>query len=200
MKMSGNNFQQVPLTIYQDWNQTLAAANKLLALKNHQSPESFGQADHYSLKLLGNISEHIPSKSWFRISSHIINKTMPWLDQMLNMMRELKPDDGAISLLKGDGASHIDLPFIPSALNYIFYSTDPAAHTWICDNDLIEKHPSTVNSAWIIDTQKQHGIANNGTRYTLNIHFGVEYVTLRKWFNRQTQASLTFGSVCGTIA
>jgi hypothetical protein len=200
MTMSGKtSYQQVPLTIYHDWTSTIECANKLMALKKNQQPEQFGLSDHYSLKSLGNISEHRPSKSWFRVSSQLVNQTMPWLDQLLENMKELEPDDGAISLLNSDGASHVDLPFIPSALNYIFYSTDPKAYTWIRHNDQLQTHPSTPNSAWIIDTQKEHGIVNTGTRYTLNIHFGVDYSTLKRWFDRQSPLSLTFGSPCGIV-
>lgn len=199
MTIGTSNYQQVALIINHDWSTTVDRAKKLLSLKKYQKPEEFGVSDHYSLKSMGNISEHRPSKSWFRVSSYLVNQTMPWLDKLLETMKELEPDDSAISLLTGDATGHVDLPHLPSALNYIFHSTDPNAYTWIRNNNQTQTHPSTVGSAWIIDTQQEHGIVNTGLRYTLNIHFGVDYAAVKQWFDKQNPETLTFGTPCGTV-
>lgn len=187
-------YQPVPLVIHHDWSPTIQKMKRLLPLEEHSTPEPFGTADHFPMKSLGTLSKHWDSKSWYRFAGPAINTTMPWLSNMLDYMRELQPDDGAISFLDGEAGAHIDNPTDPSALNYVFYNTDVNAHTWLKDGDTIETHPSTVGGAWIIDTQKEHGVINTGLRYSLSIHFKVDYQTIKKWFDKQTQETLTFGS------
>ena len=180
--------------IHHDWIQTIDRVKKLLPLTEHVKSERHGNATHFLMKSLGTISEHWDSKSWYRVAGPSVEQTMPWIHDLLSCMAELQPDDSCISILDGAAESHIDLPEIPSALNYIFYTTDSEAHTWLKDGSVIETHPSTVGSAWIIDTQKEHGVVNNGIRYSLSIHFKADYQTIKQWFNSQTQSSLTFGS------
>jgi hypothetical protein len=189
-----NFCQAVPLVIHHDWTQTINRMKKLLPLKEHTKSESHGNATHFLMKSLGTLSEHQDSKSWYRFAGSSIEQTMPWIDDLLSHMRELDPDDSCISFLDGTAAAHVDLSDIPSALNYIFYNTDTNAHTWLRDGSITETYPSTVGSAWIIDTQKEHGIVNDGIRYSLSIHFKADYQTTKKWFDNQTQSSLTFGS------
>lgn len=185
--------QEVPLIINHDWTLTIAKMKKLLSLKKHSSAEAYGAAKHYQMSSMGTLSEHSDSESWYRFSGNAVNQTMPWIKDLLERMQELQPDDGAISFLNGSAAGHIDLSTTPSALNYIFYSTDPDAHTWLNNGVDVETHSSNVGTAWIIDTQKEHGVANNGVRYSLSIHFKADYQTVKAWFDKQTQSSLTFG-------
>lgn len=195
-----NFYQSVPLIIHHDWQPTISRMEKLLTLEKHAKSEVYGTADHYLMKSLGTLSKHWDSKSWYRFAGPAINQTMPWINELLSYMSELCPDEGCISFLNGDGGAHIDLETDPSALNYIFHSTDPEAHTWLNDSNTTETHPSTVGSAWIIDTQKEHAVVNSGTRYSLSIHFKVDYQTVKRWFDNQTQNNLTFGKSCGTVA
>lgn len=189
--------QSVPLIIRHDWTQTIQRMQKLLMLQEQTNPESVGFSEHYPMKALGTLSKHKLSKTWYRFSGPAVNKTMPWIDDLLFAMNELKPDAGSISFLEGEGGEHVDLKTSPAALNYVFYNTDPNAYTWLRNGDVVETHPSIVGSAWIIDTQKKHGVANTGTRYSLSIHFGVDYQTVKKWFDNQE--TLTFGTQCGTV-
>ena len=190
---TGTNFQSVPLIIKHDWEPTIARMKKLIMLKDHAAVEPYGTADHYLMKSLGTLSDYWDSESWYRFSGLAINQTMPWINDLLKSMACLEPDDGALSFLTGDGGGHIDLPNAPSALNYIFYSTDPDANTWFLSDTVNECHPSTEGSAWIINTQTRHGIKNTGTRYSLSIHFKADYQTLKNWFADKTQQDLTFG-------
>lgn len=193
MKTGRTNFQAALITIHHDWEPTVQRMKKLISLKSNFTPEVFGkQADHYCMKALGTLSVHHHSEYWYKFSGPSINATMPWLKDLLLAMQDLEPDDGCISFLQGAAGGHVDLSDWKSALNYIFYSTDPTAYTWLKDNDQIEQHPSTVGSGWIIDTQKEHGVSNNGTRYNLSIHFKKDYDTVIDWFN--SQHNLTFGS------
>ena len=187
------NFQPVPLTIHHDWSLTINRMKKIMALEPKFTSSIFQeQSDHLDMKSLGNISRHRHSDCWYRLSGTAINATMPWLEDMLSVMKDIKPDGGCISFLQGNGGAHIDVPEFPSALNYVFYSTDPDAHTWFKNDDKLETHSSAVDSVWLINTQVEHGIANTGIRYSLSIHFEKDYNTVLDWFN--SRPHLTFGS------
>jgi hypothetical protein len=184
-------FQRVPLTINHDWAPTKALVTKLLALEDNAKVEPYGNADHYLLGGLGTISKHKLSKEWIKLSSPIVNKSIPWLATMLDRMTELKPDDGAISFLTGNGRGHIDWPHLQTALNFIISNTDSTAYTWVKDGNTCETYPSEVNTAWLINTQKLHGIENNGERWSLSIHFNTDYSVVKEWFDKHT--NLVFG-------
>jgi hypothetical protein len=166
---------------------------KMIQLEKHADMEPYGPADHFSLKSLGVLSKHWDSKSWYKFAGPAISGTMPWLSNMLKYMSDLKPDDGAVSFLTGNAVGHIDAAPDFAALNYIFYSTDPAANTWFQRGNISECHNSDVGTAWIINTQARHGVENLGTRYSLSIHFKVDYSTVKNWFASKTQQDLTFG-------
>lgn len=187
------SFNQVELTIIHNWQSTMDTARKLLSLKsNSTGVTDFGNSRHYDLKSLGIISDHSLSPSWYRFSGPVINKTLPWLDQMLSMFRELSPDDGCISYMLGSGGEHVDIPEAKTALNYIFYNSDPGAYTWSSDDKENKKsYPSDINTAWLLDTQIPHGISNNGERWALSIHFNSEYEKVNDWFSNHN--NLIFG-------
>jgi hypothetical protein len=174
---------KVNLEINQDWAPILARTNKMFALEDKAKIEPFGDADHYVLGSMGTISKHKLSKKWYRLTSPIINKSMPWVDAMLTSMEKLKPDDGCISYLNGSGGQHIDFPHLPTSLNFIISSTDTSAFTWVQDDDTYETYPSEVNTAWLLNTQKTHGIENSGERWCFSIHFGEPYHTVKEWFD-----------------
>ena len=184
--------QQVDLRIEHDWGQTKKVSNNLIALESRAETRSmYGNSEHLTIGNLGVLSKHEPSKSWYRIASPVVNKTMPWLANMLDLFSELKPDDGAISLMFGSGAAHVDMPHMQSALNFIFDNSDNNAYTWVEYDDHFEQYPSIINTAWILDTQKPHGIANSGERWTLSIHFNTDYHIVKSWFEQHPQ--LIFG-------
>ena len=187
------SFTKVELTIDHDWQSTIDMAKKLLSIKsNSTSVTDFGNSKHYDLKSLGVISDHSLSPSWYRFSGPLINKTMPWLGKMLLMFKELNPDDGCISYMLGHGGDHIDIPEARTALNYIFYNSDSSAYTWsIDDRENKNSYPSDINTAWLLDTQQLHGVANTGERWTLSIHFNCEYEKVSAWFNKHN--NLIFG-------
>ena len=184
--------QRIPLTINHDWTNTKTVMEKLLKLKDNADVSEYGYSDHYDLKTLGCISVHKLSTSWFRLAGPAINRTMPWLDSMLEMMQELQPDDGCISYLDGNGGEHVDLPKMKTALNYIFDNTDDLAYTRVNNNNIIEQYSSELNTAWLLNAQVPHSIVNQGKRWTLSIHFDCEYNTVLDWFNRHPD--LIFGS------
>lgn len=190
---SGINFKSVPLVINHDWASTVARMNKLLPLQKHCKVEEYGTADHYIMNSLGTLSKQWDSKSWYKFAGPAINSTMPWIEQLLTYISELRPNDGGISFLDDHGAAHYDLPSDPSALIYIVHNTDPDAYTWFKNENQVESYPSIVGSAWIINTQVEHGIWNQGTRYALSIHFKEPYEIVKKWFQDKTQQDLTFG-------
>jgi hypothetical protein len=177
--------QKLDLTIQQDWNAIIDQTLRLLALEEKASSETVGASDHYLLGQLGTISKHNPSKSWYRVASPVVNRSMPWLVDWLDSMSELKPDDSCISFLRGNGKEHIDVPEMKTALNFIIANTDSEAFTWIRDGEIYETYPSKVNTAWLIDTQKLHGIENVGERWSLSIHFNEEYEVVKSWFDNR---------------
>ena len=187
------SFKKVELTIVHDWQGTMNTAKKLLSIKlNSTSVTDFGNSKHYDLKSLGVISDHSLSPSWHRFSGPVINKTMPWLEKMLYMFKELNPDDGCISYMLGTGGEHVDIPEAKTSLNYIFYNSDSSAYTWsIDDGENKKSYPSDINTAWLLDTQKLHGITNTGERWALSIHFNCEYEKVSSWFNKYN--NLIFG-------
>ena len=194
---SSQFYQQLPIVINHNWDKTMAVMLKLMQLANHAEVEPYGKADHYLLKSLGTISKHWDSDKWYRLSGPAITKTMPWLPGMLDFMRELEPDGACVSYIVGNGGAHIDKDIrpVPSALNYIFYNTDPTANTYfLVEQNTVAAHPSNSGEAWLIDTQIEHGVANKGTRWNLSIHFGVEYKTALEWFASKDLANLVFGN------
>jgi hypothetical protein len=183
--ISGKNFSQVSLTINHNWDTTLHVFDKLNELRGkHIDTIDDNGSWHYDLGALGVISDHKDSNNWKRIAGTAIQQTMPWLSTMLSLLSELNPDDGAISMLDGNGAPHIDKNSYPSALNFIFKNSDNNAYTWVSGSNGKESYPSLVNTAWIINTQYLHGIENLGKRYSLSIHFGAEYDKVKEWFNK----------------
>lgn len=188
----GQCHQRIPLTIYHNWDNTISVMKKLMLLKQHASSEEFGYAMHYNLGAIGTLSEHTLSDWWYRLAGPAINKTMPWITEMLEMFSELDPDDGCISCMHGTGKEHIDLPHNKTALNYIFQNTDPAAYTWVKTDNGDEQYSSDVGSAWLLDAHKSHGIYNTGERWSLSIHFNQEYSVVKKWFD--AHPNLVFGN------
>ena len=187
------SFAKVELKIEHDWQSTIDMAKKLLSIKlNSSSVTDFGNSKHYDLKSLGVISDHSLSPSWHRFSGPMINKTLPWLEKMLDIFKELNPDDGCISYMIGSGGEHIDIPEAKTALNYIFYNTDPCAYTWIVeDTENKKSYPSDINTAWLLNTQKPHGVDNKGERWALSIHFNCGYEKANTWFSEHN--NLIFG-------
>lgn len=183
-------YRQVPLQIEHDWSQTKSFIKKLMTLKDSSVVSDYGNSSHYDFKALGTLSEHKLSPSWYRLAGPKVNKTMPWLNSFLESMKELEPDEGCISYMIGSGGEHVDLPHLKSALNYIFESSDSSAHTWLRHGDVVERYPSDLNTAWIINTQVPHGIQNSGERWALSIHFGVEYEKVVEWFSHHPQLFL----------
>jgi hypothetical protein len=184
-------FQQVPIIINHNWEHTKALARRLFELKEHGDASDFGNSTHYDFAHLGTLSDHKLSKNWYRVAGPAISKTMPWLPELLDTMKELNPDDGAISYLNGDGAEHTDVPSNASALNYVIDSTDDTAYTWVKIGNNVFTYPSDKSSAWILNTQIPHGISNAGIRWTLSIHFDCEYNQLSDWF--ESRGQLIFG-------
>jgi hypothetical protein len=140
---------------------------------------------------MGIIIKHRPSKSWYRLASSVVNKTMPWHSEFLTLIKHLKPDEGTISYLSGSASQHVDFPHARTALNFVFDNTDPDAFTWVRTNEHFEVYPSAINTAWLLDTQQLHGVSNNGIRWSLCIHFETEYNVVKKWFDENP--SLIFG-------
>lgn len=178
----GRYSQPIDLAIQHDWERTKTVMNQLLALEARVQPSRYGDADHYELKALGTISKHRPSDSWYRFSGVAITTTMPWLPNMLTAMRDLHPDDVCISRLRGEGAAHVDLPHLRTALNYVFGNDDDQAFTWVGPEHARETYASDVDTAWLLDTQVPHGITNDGERWTLSIHFNADYDQVAAWF------------------
>lgn len=186
-------YQQVQLTINHDWTKTKSVVNNIISIdRTKLEQESYGQSEHYSLKSLGVLSVHSLSNCWYRVVGPVVNRTMPWLTELLDTMKELNPDDGAISYMIGNGGEHIDLPHMSTALNYIFDNTDALAYTWV-NNVGKETYSSDIGTAWILNTQLPHGIVNNGNRWALSIHFDQDYNTVAEWFNRHP--NLIFGKI-----
>jgi len=193
-------FQRVPLTINHDWQSTILVSKKMIALEPHAKslgtyPPDAGElgSEHFDLKSLGVISKNYKSPQWYRVAGPLISQSMePWLSAMLKEMEALGPDDGAISFLTTDGAEHIDQPKDLSAINYIFYNTDPDAYTYIKHDGFYGSYPSVVGQAWIIDATANHGIKNNGERWNLSIHFAAPYQDLKNWFQHRTNEQLMF--------
>jgi hypothetical protein len=182
----------IPLTIYQDWTEIKNLSFRLISLlSNVKTIETYGNSQHYMLGSIGTISQHNLSENWYRITGPVINKTMPWLNNMLETFKGLCPDDGCISYLKGNGGEHVDLPTMQTALNYIFDNTDKQAYTWINHNNNVETYPSPIGDTWLLNTQMPHGISNQGERWTLSIHFNTEYSKVCQWFESHT--NLVFG-------
>ena len=185
-------FQQVPVLINHDWLRTKSIAQRLVQLKEQGSVLDFGNSVHYDLGPIGSISDHKLSARWFRVAGPNVRNTMPWLITMIEMMKDLQPDDGVISYLEGDGGLHTDNPEYPSAFNYIFDNEDQSAYTWVEADNQTFNYKSQVDTAWILNTQMPHGIKNNGKRWALSIHFKADYDTLKKWFD--VQGKLIFGN------
>lgn len=172
------------IVIDHDWSQTLAMATKLLALQTRaNSSYEYGSSIHYDLKSLGQISDHTTSSSWHRLASPAVNKTMPWLKGFLDDMSVLNPDDSSVGRMIGDGAAHKDFPHMQTALNFIIKNTDTSAYTWVEDGEVRETYPSIEGTCWLLNTQKLHGIINNGERWALSIHFNADYDVVSKWFD-----------------
>lgn len=184
--------QQVDLKIHHPWDQTKKLVKNLVALEPRtQSQAMYGDSTHFELGNIGVLSKHNLSESWYRVASPLVNKTMPWLEQMLDTFSSLNPDDSAISYMLGNGGEHVDWPHMQTALNFVFDNTDSNAYTWVKNSDHIETYPSIVNTAWILDTQKPHGITNSGERWALSIHFNRDYAEVKEWFDKHPQ--LIFG-------
>jgi hypothetical protein len=191
-------FQRVPLTINHDWELTVRAAKKMQEFEQHAKSSTYppdagaeGSA-HYDLKSLGVLSKHYKSASWYRMAGPMLDRTMPFLKNMLLVMTELGPDGGAVSFLSGNGGEHVDQDKDLSAVNYIFYNTDPEAHTYVTHGNYYGTYPSVVGEAWILDSTVRHGLKNSGDRWNLSIHFSVPYQVLREWFDQRTPEQLIF--------
>jgi hypothetical protein len=186
------NCCSIDLQINQNWAKIKSLTQKMI---NLHGPKYFskriGNGDFYDMGVLGSLIKHNNCNGWYKVTGSVIENNIPWLASFRKTLQEIKPDDIVISYMIGDGTEHIDQDYAPTSLIYIFDNSDPFAYTYVKDNDKIEKFNSIINTAWILDTQKLHGIINTGHRWALNVHFNKDYQTVKDWFQRNP--GLVFG-------
>jgi hypothetical protein len=139
------------------------------------------------------LSRHNVNPDWIMGRSGIVDKTMPWINELLTALRDINPTGYWVGAMKGDVYGHADNKKDQAALNYIIHCEDKSAYTWIDDGTVKEQYPSIPHTAWLINAQVKHGISNTGTRHTFSIRFDTPYEIVRAWFNENSN-NLTFGN------
>ena len=193
--------QQIPLILNHDWNPTILALHKLEVISRAAESKSFksvttasaGYQENHKLGAYGMLSKHNVNPEWIMGRSGIVDKTMPWLLDLLTAVKDINPTGYWVGSMKGDVYGHVDNPKDQSALNYIIQCEDESAYTWIDDGTVKEEYSSTPGTAWLINAQVKHGISNTGTRHTFSIRFDTPYKIVREWFNANSN-NLTFGN------
>jgi len=192
--------QQIPLVINHDWADTIAAMHKLEKINRASeikdlksvTTQDVGYQENHRLGNFGVLSRHNVNPDWTMGREGIVDKTMPWLPELLEVLKEIGPTDYWVGSMQGEVSAHIDKKD-RSALNYVIQCEDPCAYTWIDDGKITEQYPSTPNTAWLVNAKVKHGISNIGQRYTFSIRFDKPYADVRDWFNSHTN-NLTFGN------
>ena len=147
---------------------------------NYTEIVPYGNSTFYHIGPLGSVSHHHISDDWHNVKGPWVHKYMPWLNQMLNDMKELEPTF-AISIMNGTGAEHVDFDTYPTAFNYPINTTQ--ARTYIKYEKNQYEYPSIANEPWILSTKYPHGVKNTELRFVFNLHFGVDYPTVKTWFD-----------------
>jgi hypothetical protein len=139
------------------------------------------------------LSKHNVNPGWIMGRAGIVEKTMPWANDMLEVIKDTNPSGYWIGSMKGSVDGHIDNIKDQCALNYIIQCEDINAYTWIDDGVIKEQYPSIMNTAWLVNAQVLHGISNAGQRYIMSIRFNKPYEDVKNWFLDHSN-NLTFGN------
>jgi hypothetical protein len=193
--------QQIPLVLNHDWATTIAAMRKLEAINEASERKSFksvttrslGYQEDHKLGAYGMISRHNTNPEWLMGRSGIVDKTMPWLTELLDALKEANPTGCWVGSMRGNVDKHKDNFKDQCALNYIIECEDSTAHTWIDDGNIREEYPSIPHTAWLINAQVPHGISNVGQRFTFSIRFDKPYEDVKTWLLANSN-NLTFGN------
>ena len=195
-----NLFQQVDLTITQDWEIIRATYQKAVekkdTIRNKKPADVFGST-LYDLKELGHLT-WIPQLSldWglWNISQDLT--TLPWAINARQVFQEIHLK----SLVWGSSSTTIkrhrdrygaDDKLIECKLVYIVRSDDPDDHNNMYDDEN-NKHSfmSTPGTAWLIDTAFDHETISNGCREVLQFQFNCDFQQAREFFNQHTSINL----------
>jgi len=95
-----------------------------------------------------------------------------WIENFKNDLMPLKVGGLGIQKNTEDLLTHVDvIPGIDNhcKLNYII--TDGNGITYVENDTAIEQYPTVKNTAWLIDTTKEHWVKNSQERYVFQIVF-----------------------------
>lgn len=170
-----------------DWGAVKKTSLKLIERITGSDHQHQRSGDNCLIHSFGDSSntilDHLPSKQWYRIMGQVVSNIIPWMPSLLSQLSTLKPDLGAISFMKNDGAGHIDLPEWPSVLHFIISYDDPMSYTWFGDNREITLAPTRLQP-YISNTQVLHGVKNTADRWSVAIHFQKPFEEVSEWFDK----------------
>jgi hypothetical protein len=209
MKPDTNNrlpaVARIDFTITQDWSKLIQAYENIKqkwqsgGLKNKKwikeyNTEQFDFGAYGSLVSLDSISDTPYSAAM--LNGIIVVSLLPWAKQLQKDLEEL--DITAMTFFETQGPinPHKDGVIKDSdyeghcRLNYII--TDCDAVTYVDNDGEIESYPSKAGTAWLLNTQKQHWVDNQGTRHLFQVAFNKPFDKVLAWFN--SRPALHYGA------
>ena len=189
---------QVDLVISHDWSKTVSLYN--LIYKKWIQDElpgkkwveeyhtyQFDFSSYGSLVSLDSITDK--EKTAGMLNGPIVESTLPWIKNLKKDLSSLNLV--AVAFYETQGSIHRHKDGLLSdqkdkghcRLNYIV--TDCEAVTYVDSDGVIDHYPSIANTAWLLNTQKEHWVENQTKRHLFQLTFNQPYEEVREWFQQR---------------
>lgn len=188
----GRYINPVPIIIHQDWSRLTDIINEYIDLADQES-EQMTSIQYWSpgFKIctfgekltLRHVRERGCCGCYAIQGGSVLTEELPWLNDMIEDLAELKVSDIMFNKIEGDGVPHIDLGVGPVAVNH-FFMPDKTSLTRIWDDHYEESYWHHAGSTWILNSQVIHSIENVGDRYWFNFRLNAEFDVVKKWFEK----------------
>jgi hypothetical protein len=193
------SISKINLRIEQDWAPVIQKFDRVKNLLISYPTEKAKWIDGYkgfrydfgqsgSFLFFDSITEH--KKTAGALSGLMLENVLPWLSQLKIDFAELNLASAGIQGSVGKLLKHRDGQELIETkkhckLNYII--DDYTDITYVeNDNNNISEYPSIKNTAWLIDTTKNHWVENNtGPRYIFQLTFHQAYNEVAEWLSNK---------------
>jgi hypothetical protein len=190
---------KINLKILQDWSSLIERFeyfNKLFLNTPKEKAKVWSEYVRYDIGDYGSFTYYNASVREIGgvISGAMVTTLLPWIDQMKNDLSELNLAGFAFQGNARDVSPHVDGQESSDTnkhckLNYIIDNYDDKTYAKD-DQGNVEFYPSHKDTAWLLDTTKNHWIAHNTRpRYIFQLSFHQDFEIVHDWFHSKGSLS-----------
>lgn len=190
---------KVNITIDQDWDRIRKIYNHILQKRldnsltdNYFVPE--WEATQYNLGTLGSlVYNEILSPDWGTWSGLLLDSSLGWVQQARDYFRGLNFHGVSFSVTEHSISQHIDGKIASEndlaqcKINYIVYSEDQSATTYVYNRDdptICNSYPSDFGHAYLLDVTHPHEVHSAGHREVLQFKFFNSYDEVKSFLEK----------------